>query len=104
MAARSGWIGTMLGPRDLAGSDAVPKKWRTTPYKAVRRVWCTSCCQRYRVSVSKHSRLRFRRSPCCGARLRAWTSGAALFDAAQDARLRVPEGDRFQFASITLKG
>jgi len=64
-------IRTLLGPRDLAGPDAIPPKWRTTPYKAVRFAWCVACAARYRVMVSRRERLRTRRSPCCGARLRA---------------------------------
>jgi hypothetical protein len=67
-------VGGLLGPTDLAGPDAVPPKWNATPYKAVRRAWCTSCLRRYRVRVSKAFRLRLQRSPCCGARLRAATS------------------------------
>ena len=61
----------ILGPRDLAGPDAVPPKWKATPYKAVRRAICTGCLARYRVRVSKAFRLREQRSPCCGSQLRA---------------------------------
>jgi hypothetical protein len=69
-------VGGLLGPTDLAGPDAVPPKWNATPYKAVRRAWCTSCLRRYRVRVSKAFRLRLQRSPCCGSRLRAVTTAA----------------------------
>lgn len=69
-------VGELLGPTDLAGPEAVPPRWRATPYKAVRRVWCGTCLRRYRVRVSKAFRLRSQRSPCCGARLHAVRNGS----------------------------